>query len=158
MNIRQAKREEQQTIFMMGYDVWNEDLSEEDYLRKCMASPKYPQGTWYVLEDSTGLVSSLIVYRAGFDLPAECWGVGSVATPPAMRGKGYAGQLLQHVIDLAAEESVRGIYLFSGIDPSYYARFGFVPVPAAPPDLPGVCMALCFRDADELKEAVPTFF
>lgn len=158
MNIRQGNKEDHETIFMMGYDAWGEGLPEADYLRQCMSSPKYPQGTWYVLEDASGLVSSLIVYRTGFDLPADCWGIGSVATPPALRKKGYAGKLLQHVIDMAAEESIRGIYLFSGIDPDYYARFGFIPVPAAPADLPGLCMVLSFRDADQLKGVFPTFF
>ena len=78
MNIRQGRQEDLQFIFMMGFDAWSEGQSEADYLERCTSSPKYPQGTWYVLESDAGL--------------------------------------------------------------------------------PGVCMALCFRDSEELLGAVPAFF
>lgn len=158
MNVRQATAEDHETIFMMGYDAWGDGLSEADYLEECRNSPKYPRGTWYVLEDGGRLASSLIVYRKGFELPVGCWGIGSVATPPALRRKGYAARLIQHVVDMADAADARGIYLFSGVDPDYYAGLGFERVPAAPADLPGVCMVLCFRDANELKDLAPGFF
>lgn len=143
---------------MMGYDAWSDGLSADNYLEQCLSSPKYSQGTWYVLEDGAGLVSSLIVYRAGFELPAGCWGIGSVATPPEQRRKGYAASLIQYVVELAGKEEVRGIYLFSGIGPEYYAGLGFELVPVAPNNLPGACMVLCFRDSDELQGITPAFF
>lgn len=43
---------------MMGYDAWSDGLSADDYLEQCLSSPKYSQGTWYVLEDGGGLVST----------------------------------------------------------------------------------------------------
>ena len=81
-----------------------------------------------------------------------------MATPPALRRRGYAARLLNHVEQLATDAGARGIYLFSGIDPGYYARFGYERVPASPPDLPGVCMARCFADREQLIKAVPAFF
>jgi N-acetylglutamate synthase-like GNAT family acetyltransferase len=158
MLIREPRREELPTIYRMGHDAWGSELSDAEYQERCKHSAKYPQGTWYVLEKNGELVSSLIVYRSGFELPEGCWGIGSVATPPALRGNGYAPRMLNHVLDLARAADARALYLFSGIDPAYYAKFGFELVPDAPTDLPGVCMALCFRDSAELHRVVPAYF
>ena len=62
---RLAKTEEFDRIYMMGFDVWSDGASEEDYLVGCRASPKYAKGTWYVLANEDQLVSSLITYNLG---------------------------------------------------------------------------------------------
>ena len=158
MQILEGLPADADTLFLMGYDAWSEGLSKEEYLEASRTSTKYPQGTWYVLEDQGELLSSLIVYRQGFELPDRCWGIGSVATPPALRRQGYAGHLLKHVDKLATEADARGIYLFSGIDPAYYAKFGYEPVHVSEPDPKAVCMARCYADRDALLQVVPAFF
>ena len=158
MEIREGLPADVDTIFMMGYDAWGEGASVQAYLEQCRSSTKYPQGTWYVLEEGGELLSSLIVYRQGFELPAGCWGVGSVATPPPQRRRGHAARLLAHVDGMAETASARAIYLFSGIDPAYYGKFGYEPVKVATPNPDAVCMARCFVDRDSLLQVVPTFF
>ena len=117
--IRAGRADELNAIFMMGFDTWHGGMSEREYLDTCLASPKYPQGDWLVLARGGVLVSSLIVYRQGLGLPAGCWGIGSVATPPEQRRQGYAAMLVQQVIAEAKRDNIRGLYLFSGIDPGY---------------------------------------
>ncbi len=158
MFTREGVPEDLETIFMMGFDTWHNGMSQRRYLNELMSSSKYPQGQWYVLENEGELVSSLIVYRQGFDLLPECWGVGSVATPPALRRRGYAEKMIRHVIGLARRAEVRGIYLFSGVGTGYYGKFGFECVEAAQPEGQAPCMVLAFRDAGALKGAVPGFF
>jgi N-acetylglutamate synthase-like GNAT family acetyltransferase len=133
-------------------------MSERRYLNECLSSSKYPQGQWYVMEAGGKLLSSLIVYRTGFDLPPGCWGIGSVATPPAARRRGYAAGLVEHVIADARAREARGLYLFSGIGTDYYGKFGFQRVEATQPEGQDPCMVLAFRDQQELRGAVPGFF
>lgn len=52
-------------------------------------------------------------------------GMAMVITPEPIRGRGYAGLLVEATIDLLRREEVDGAYLFSDIDPSFYERFGF---------------------------------
>ena len=114
--IREGCPDDFEHIFMMGFDAWGQGMSEHRYLNECLSSAKYPRGRWYVMEAGGELLSSLIVYRKGFDLPPGCWGIGSVATPPALRRRGYAGSLINHIISEARDSQARGLYLFTGID------------------------------------------
>jgi predicted N-acetyltransferase YhbS len=57
-------------------------------------------------------------------------GIGAVFTQPAHRGRGAARELLTRVLDRAAAEGADLALLFSEINPTYYARLGFQPVPA----------------------------
>ncbi len=158
MHIREGSQQERESFFMMGFDAWGGGKSEEEFLEALRPVQRYDLGTWYVLQGEDGPVAALILYRSGLNLPAGCWGVGSVATWPEHRRRGYAAVLMQHVVALGEEEDARGIYLFSGVSPDYYRQFGFEFVSAAQPEDQDPCMVLAYQDVEELSNAVPDFF
>lgn len=126
MEIRKAKKEEFDQIFMMGFDVWSEGSSENDYLTECQTSSKYRKGTWYVLSDDLKLISSLIVYDFGNNI----LGIGSISTPRSLRKKGYASKLISGVIKEIEKSSFGcSIFLYSDIEANFYEKFNFVKLP-----------------------------
>jgi predicted N-acetyltransferase YhbS len=150
MNIRLAAQNDHDSIFMMGYDVWSEGVDELAYLDRCRTSPKYAKGIWYVAEDKGQLLSSLIVYEI-----SDCiYGIGSIATSPRLRKSGFASWLIKDVIDILAKRSDNSsvIFLYSDINPKFYERFQFCPVPDKFQNhLPSVCMV---RPTEEVKKIV----
>ncbi len=123
---RKADQSEFDQIFMMGLDAWAEG-AETEYLADCRTSAKYARGNWYVLENESGaLISSLIVYRLG----SNEYGIGSIATPKALRKQGHASRLISDVLQQIEEESPEAIiFLYSDIEPEFYERFNFVRIP-----------------------------
>ena len=120
--IRSAQKTEMIEIYMMGFDVWSESITEDEYLQSCRESKKYSQGSWKVLEKDGALVSSLITYK----LKSDWIGIGSIATPTKLRCRGFSAELITGIIDnLKSLSTVSTIFLFSDINPSYYHRFGF---------------------------------
>ena len=115
-------------IFMLGYDVWADGIATEAYLKGCRASRKYHQGTWHALEQEGEILSALILYDNGFNLPGGSYGIGSVATLPKLRKTGLASRLMRHVIDNAGSHETSSFYLFSDIDMSFYEKLGFAAV------------------------------
>lgn len=55
-------------------------------------------------------------------------GIGAVATHPDVRGRGYAGRLLEQAIELMTTRCYRWSLLFTGT-PQVYARRGWRPLP-----------------------------
>ncbi len=139
MLFRSPRPDELDTVYRMGFDVWAEGKDETAYLAECRASPKYRANEWCVAEDAGTLVASLLIHR--FD--DEVFGIGSLATPPESRGKGFASELIQYTIDrLEKKDGATLIYLYADIDPEFYTRFGFRALPADLQKYPGsVCMA-----------------
>ncbi len=72
MHVRKADLHELDTIYTMGFDVWGDGLTLDDYLTGCRKSEKYLSGTWYVLIEKDRVVSSLIVYSDMFGLAKGC--------------------------------------------------------------------------------------
>jgi predicted acetyltransferase len=124
---RIATQNEFNQIYMMGFDVWAEG-SEGEYLSECQTSSKYARGTWYVLENENGkLTSSLIVYNLGPDQ----FGIGSIATPKLLRKQGYASRLISDILKKIDKDSPKAsVFLYSDIEPEFYKRFNFVHIPA----------------------------
>ena len=56
-------------------------------------------------------------------------GIGAVFTSPERRGRGGARRLLELMLDAAVAEGYEYAMLFSEIDPAFYERLDFVPVP-----------------------------
>ena len=158
MSLRPARTEELPAIHRMGFDKWGGSQSWDDYLAECLAKPKYARGQRLAWDEDGELAASVMVYREDFELLPGCWGLGSLTTAPAFRRRGIAGRLLATLIEQARHEGRRGLYLFSDIDPAYYARSGFEFIEAQQPDDVPPCMVLAFRDEFELKQSVPTFF
>lgn len=128
MKIRRAMPSEFDRIYMMGYDVWSDGNSENDYLYSCQTSPKYNKGSWYILDDGSQLLSSLIVY----DFGESKFGIGSIGTLAILRGRGYASRLITGVIAEIENRSEGAIlFLYSDIEPKFYEKFDFVKLPEA---------------------------
>ena len=56
-------------------------------------------------------------------------GIGAVFTPPDLRGRGLATNLIDLMIADAARDGIHTALLFSEIGPDYYARLGFTEIP-----------------------------
>jgi len=55
-------------------------------------------------------------------------GIGAVFTPPALRGKNFAGEIIERVAEEEAAAGTPLAALFSEIGVSYYVKLGFEPV------------------------------
>jgi hypothetical protein len=93
-----------------------------------------------------------LLFRAG-GRDARVLGIGAVFTKESERGKGHAPLLIGFMIAEARALGYAAAILYSDIDPAYYARMGFVALPAAfhfalPAALPAAG-ALAFRLANE---------
>lgn len=137
MTIRPAAASELEAVYRMGYDVWGEGLALDAYLAVCRASPKYAAGTWWVSVAGDGApLSSLLAHEIPLPSGPAAAGLGSIATPPELRGRGHASRLIEGFLH-AREEShgTEVFFLFSDIAPAFYERFGFaalMPCPAKP--------------------------
>ncbi|MCR4294411.1 MAG: GNAT family N-acetyltransferase, partial [Elusimicrobia bacterium] len=123
--------------YRMGYDAWGEGHALDAYLASCRASPKYAAGTWWVLVGDEGVpLSSLHAHEIPLPSGPPAVGLGSIATPPELRGRGHASSLIAGF--LRAREESHGtevFFLFSDIAPAFYERFGFaalMPCPGKP--------------------------
>jgi ribosomal protein S18 acetylase RimI-like enzyme len=124
--VRSAAPSDMTSVYMMGFEVWAEGESHSEYLKGCFSSTKYMRGKWYVLEGPNGdLLSSLITYS--FD--SQLSGIGSIATVPSMRNKGYATYLTQTVLEHLKGNGVATVFLYSDINPKLYENFGFEALP-----------------------------
>src|SRR5262249_3516385 len=124
--VRTASVEELDAIYAMGVDAWSERESLEAYLAGCRASAKYQRGRWFVLANGAELLSSLIMYSLGESMA----GIGSVATPPALRRRGHASALIRGVVTQLEQGGIDTVFLFSDVAPGIYRRLGFEPLPA----------------------------
>lgn len=152
MKLRLARTSEMDAIFLMAYDTWHENQSMDAYLRTTHASTEFKEGEWYVLEEPAThqLLSSLILYD--FNTTYEkIYGIGSVATPPSLRNKGYASELIKQTITLVMKEK-KGTYiiLYSDIDPIFYEKLGFI---KAPQDMQNNSNKICM-----IYPTVPPYF
>jgi len=119
------------------YPVWNEGLTRENYGRFNVAQRKTPWGTAHL--QRVALVSSdgrLLSTAKRYDLcgrldgrPVRVFGIGAVFTPPSLRRRGLAADLMERLLEAAAQEGYDLALLFSAIGPAYYRRFGFQAIP-----------------------------
>ena len=152
MHVRKAELDELDTIYTMGFDVWGDGLTLDDYLIGCRNSEKYLSGTWYVLVKKDRVVSSLIVYSDMFGLAKGCFGIGSVATPQELRYQGYASELINLVkTELFARHTCKALYLHSDIEHQFYNRLGFVGIVGSD------CMYIS-NDSSEFDGRLPDYF
>ncbi len=93
-----------------------------------------------------------LLFRVG-GREARVMGIGAVFTRASERGKGHAPALIGAMVAEARDLGYAAAILYSDIDPAYYARLGFVALPAVdafalPAELPSA-RALAFRPANE---------
>ena len=127
MNFRKAESQELDEIYQMGFDAWADEMTESEYMNACRASTKYKKGQFYVLPNEKGsLVSSLVLYP----FTDVSYGLGSLATPPELRQRGYATQLMQVVLSELDRVQIHQVFLYADISPEFYERVGFRALPA----------------------------
>ena len=143
-----------------SYSVWNDGLSPEAYARFWDAQLRTPWGMAHL--DRLALVrdGQVISSAKRYDLSARIenrirrvLGIGAVFTPLAHRGRGAAQRLLEMMIETAEAEGYEYALLFSEIDPAFYERLDFVPVPVLESrlvvDLKGGAPAVLVRAGDD---------
>jgi GNAT superfamily N-acetyltransferase len=93
-----------------------------------------------------------LLFRAG-GREARVMGIGAVFTRDSERGRGHAPALIRAMVAEARDLGYAAAILYSDIDAAYYARLGFVALPAvdhfALPSLLPASGALAFRPANE---------
>jgi predicted N-acetyltransferase YhbS len=120
-----------------SHDLWSDGLSRRAYERYNATQLATPWGSQHLrrvalVGDDGDVLSSAKQYdlRARLDgREIAVVGIGAVFTPPAVRGRGHARELVERVLASASARGAELALLFSEIDPSYYAALGFVPVP-----------------------------
>ncbi len=148
---RQASSTELDEIYRMGFDVWGDGAGETEYLRACRGSPKYEKGRWFVLEERGNLLSSLILY----DFGEGQFGLGSIATPPAVRSQGYASKLILGIVDeVTGWQKENNLFLYSDIKPAFYEKLGFTPLP---PELQKYKDSTCMIHGN-VRKPIPDYF
>lgn len=118
------------------WPIWSDGLSRENYERYNRAQMATPWGKTHLdrvaLVSGEDLLASAKRYRLTLRAGGEdvaCLGIGAVFTPPDLRGRGHAAALIEALIEQGAADGAGFALLFSEIDPAYYARLGFEPVP-----------------------------
>ncbi|MDI2587042.1 GNAT family N-acetyltransferase [Psychrobacillus sp. NEAU-3TGS] len=161
--IREATKEDMINIYMMGFDVWGDDMPVEEYITMCQDSIKYKKGKWYVLEatDTKELLSSLIVYKLNPSEDLIVKGIGSIATPANSRKNGYAFLLVKETINkLEQEENCNNFFLYSNIGTDFYKRLGFIVLPNESQKYKdSICMYYSNEnDIDSISFDIPNYF
>jgi GNAT superfamily N-acetyltransferase len=123
-------------ILRETHSIWNDGLDRERYARFWEAQQLTPWGRTHLdrvaLVDKGRVVSSAKRYDVSARLDGRIrrvLGIGAVFTSPPARGRGAARHLLEAVLETAEAEGYEYALLFSEIDPAFYERLDFVPVP-----------------------------
>jgi GNAT superfamily N-acetyltransferase len=125
-----------QQILEDTHPIWSDGLDHQRYARFWDAQLLTPWGSTHL--DRVALVEGgdVVCSAKRYDLSARIegrirrvLGIGAVFTTPARRGRGAAGRLLEMMLEAAEAEGYEYAMLFSEIDPSFYERLEFVPIP-----------------------------
>lgn len=118
------------------FPLWNDGLDFEAYRKFWDAQQRTPWGAAHLdrvafIERGTAVGS---VKRYGLTARIDgrirrVLGLGAVFTSPGHRGRGVARRMLEAVLETAEAEGYEYAMLFSEIDPTFYERLDFVPVP-----------------------------
>ena len=137
MNVIVAEGPLLDQITRLTYDIWNEGLTERAYSQWNAAQMRTPWGRTHLqrlalVDDSGRLLATAKRYRYRVRLDGRVgWmsGIGAVFTPPLQRGKGYASQLIEQLLEIERKEGALLAGLFSEIGATFYERLGFTAVP-----------------------------
>lgn len=124
-------------ILGLTYDTWNEGLTDHAYAQWYRAQIRTPWGRKHLqrfalVDDAGRLLATAKRYRYRVRLDGRSgWmaGIGAVFTPPLQRGRGYASQLIERLLEMERGDGVLFAGLFSEIGTSFYERLGFSAVP-----------------------------
>lgn len=118
------------------HSLWGDGLPRANYAKAWAAQLKTPWGQHHLdrvaLVDGPHVLASAKRYDFSMRFDGRIrrvLGIGAVFTAPAHRGRGCARELLSRILDTAVTEGQEFAMLFSEIDPAFYERLDFVPVP-----------------------------
>ena len=137
MNIVIAEGSLLDQILGLTFEIWHEGLTERAYSQWNAAQLRTPWGRTHLqrfalVDDAGHLLATAKRYRYRVRLDGRIgWmaGIGAVFTPPLRRGKGYASQLIERLLETERRDGALLAGLFSEIGPSFYERLGFAAVP-----------------------------
>ena len=125
-----------QQILRDTYPLWNDGLAPDRYAQFWEGQLRTSWGNAHLdrvaLVESGRVVCSAKRYALSVRVEGRIRrviGIGAVFTAPAKRGFGLAQRLLDTLLETAEAEGFEYAMLFSEIDPSFYQRLNFVPVP-----------------------------
>lgn len=124
-------------IFDLTYPIWHEGLSRTAYGHWNVAQTKTSWGRtrlhrFALLDERGELLATAKRYRYDVRLRGhDGWmcGFGAVFTPPAVRGHGYAGRLIEALVERERAAGALLAALFSEIGAAFYERLGFAVIP-----------------------------
>jgi GNAT superfamily N-acetyltransferase len=124
-------------ILGLTFDIWNEGLSRHAYAQWNAAQLRTQWGRAHLqrfalVDDAGQLLATAKRYRFRARVDGQVgWmaGIGAVFTPPLRRGKGYASQLVERLLEQERRDGVLLAGLFSEIGAAFYERLGFAAVP-----------------------------
>lgn len=125
-----------QQILHDSHPLWGEGLSPGAYARFWEAQLGTLWGAAHLDRVASVRGDRVVASAKRYDLSARIdgrirrvLGIGAVFTQPEYRGRGAAHELMQRLLETAVAEGYEFAALFSEIDPAFYERLGFVPVP-----------------------------
>ncbi len=119
-----------------SHALWGYGLTPSEHVARTVAQIEHagPELLRYVgLVGDSGLVAASkrygLLFRVG-GREARVMGIGAVFTREGDRGRGHAPALIRAMVAEATDLGYAAAILYSDIDAAYYARLGFVALPA----------------------------
>lgn len=133
LECKEANADEKSRAFLQVFSSWPHASEPLLHLERRLASVQHQRASWFVGLLDGKVVSSLGAY------PYQLYGpdghrparfFGAVFTDAAVRGRGYAAQLLRWTMQHYSQRGVLDFCLFSDIGTHYYEKLGFRPLPS----------------------------
>jgi GNAT superfamily N-acetyltransferase len=124
-------------ILDFTYPIWGEGLTRAAYGRWNGAQLLTPWGRdhlhrFALLDERDQLLAAAKRYRFDVRLDGRhlrMSGLGAVFTPPDLRGRGHASEIVERIVEQERQEGAAMASLFSEIGEPFYRRLGFTLVP-----------------------------
>jgi hypothetical protein len=139
MRLVEADEAQKRARDPLTHPEWGEQLTIDQYLEREARLRRHPwsargMNTWLWMGEGETVLASCETYRmrsrvrGGGD--GVTFGVASVFTEPALRGRGYCTQMMQALVaKLRLEPEAQASILFSDVGAPLYARAGYVARP-----------------------------
>lgn len=139
MKLVGATEEQKRARDRQAHAAWGAKLSVDGYVEREARLAAHPWArqelrTWFLVGDDEALLASCETYRMDGWLGGErgdVWGVASVFTEEALRGRGHATALIDRLLERAREAGIVASILYSDVGARQYERSGYRARPAA---------------------------